>query len=231
MHLDRLTDVGQVSAKAHQLPLFPAPSLARTKYFVAHLLSGEVASYHRTLTRELAERYQVTALHKKVDPHVTIKIPFYANSYEIAQVEEVLHRFSETTEPTPLTFDRFGRFGFKTVYLDVVKSQRAVELVRSCVAELNTLPWMQRIPHEGNKLHASVARFMTYKQFRRVWRHVKTEPAHFKHQFGSIAILKKDASQNMWNVHRTFALALTSPIVAERERDAVTLLPELTFAV
>lgn len=57
------------------------------KYFVAHLLSGDAAEYHRAVTGELSERFKNTPL------------------------------------------------------------------------------------HEGNKLHASVARFLTYKKFRRVWLH------------------------------------------------------------
>jgi len=182
------------------------------KYFIAHLLQGDVAEYHTNLTKILSERYHTTALHKKVQSHLTVKIPFEANSYELAQVENRLELFASKAHAVPLTFERFGRFGFKTVYLDVVKSNLAVELVRSCVSDMNAFPWMQRVTHEGNKLHASVARFMTYKQFRRVWRHVKNEPAYFKTTLGSLALLKKETPHVPWVLHREFEFAtLPSP--------------------
>lgn len=185
------------------------------KYFVAHLLSGEVAQYHHKLTRELSERFRTVPIHEKVAPHITVKIPFEANDYEIAQVAERLALFTEQHQSEPLLFEGFGRFGFKTAYVDVVKSHRSVQLVRSCVADLNQFSWMQQVHHEGNKLHASVARFMKYKQFRRVWRYLKTEQPHFKERLDSLAILKKEPGQKAWSVHKEFALKLPEEQVAQ----------------
>lgn len=175
------------------------------KYFIAHLLKGDAAKYHRALTHELSSAFHTAPLHEKVAPHITVKIPFEANDYEIAQVESRLRDFTRRIPAPHYTLQGFGRFGHKTVYLDVVKSRDAVLMVRDCVRDLNELPWMQQVHHEGNKLHASVARFMTYKQFRRVWRHVKTERPHYKAHLDSLAILKKEAGDKMWHVHREFA--------------------------
>lgn len=182
------------------------------KYFIAHLLTGDVARYHREITHTLSERFHTTALYKKVQSHLTVKIPFEANPFELAQVEDRLASLAASRDSVPLTFEGFGRFGFKTVYLDVTKSQRAVELVRETVNTMNELPWMQRIPHEGNKLHASVARFMTYKKFRRVWRHLRHERAYFESSLDSFAILKKEAPEHPWVVHRTFALGAPAEV-------------------
>lgn len=193
------------------------------KYFIAHLLTGDVARYHLELTQSLSERFHTTPLYKKVQSHLTVKIPFEANQFELAQVEERLALLAASREAVPLTFEGFGRFGFKTVYLDVTKSQRAVELVREAVNVVNELPWMQRIPHEGNKLHASVARFMTYKKFRRVWRYLKQERPCFESTLDSLALLKKEAPHEPWAVHRMFTLgfpALTDQGVCERVRPA-----------
>jgi len=182
------------------------------KYFVAHLLSGDVAQYHTTLTQELSHRFRATPIHEKVAPHITVKIPFEANEYELLQVEHVLAHFTSTRHAPPMTLEGFGRFGFKTVYLDVVKSHEAVHMVRDCVNELNQLKWMQQVHHEGNKLHASVARFLTYKQFRRIWREVKHERPHFKERLDSLAILKKPHGEKKWHVHRNFNFATPSHI-------------------
>lgn len=183
--------------------------MPRTKYFVAHLLSGEAARYHKTLSRELSERFRTSPLHLKVEPHFTVKIPFEANDFEADEAVQTLADFAASHTPERYTISGFGRFGFRTVYLDVEKAHRATALVRECVSALNELPWMQRVPLEGNKLHASVARFMEYRQFRRVWRVVQSERPHFETILDSIAILKKSSGEP-WQVHRTFAFTQPS---------------------
>jgi len=182
------------------------------KYFVAHLLEGEVAEYHRELTLELSRSFNTYPIHEKVSPHITVKIPFEANGYEIARVEDTLERFAEAHAPEPMIMEGFGRFGFKTIYLDVVKSRAAANVVRECVEELNALEWMQRVRHEGNKLHVSVARFLTYTQFKRVWRNLKHERPRFKHTLDSLVILRKEAGARTWSVHREFSL--TAPAMS-----------------
>lgn len=188
------------------------------KYFVAHLLEGEVAEYHRELTLALSRNFNTHPLHEKVSPHITIKIPFEANEYEIKRVEEALLRFTADNTPAPMNIEGFGRFGFKTIYLDVVKSHAAVNLVRNCVEELNAFTWMQQVHHEGNKLHASVARFLKYRQFKRIWRHLKDERPHFRHSLNSLTILKKESGARAWSVHRAFdfaaPIAQYSPVTA-----------------
>lgn len=176
------------------------------KYFVAHLLKKDAAHYHRYLTRTLAERFRTVPLHTRVDPHLTIKTPFEANGREIAEVEALLASFSTARAPEPFTIEGFGRFGFRTVYLDVVKSRCAVHMIRDCVSRLDGLPWIQKVGHEGNKLHSSVARFMTHKQFRRVWRFVQREHPFFEEMLDSLAILKKETPASAWTLHREFSL-------------------------
>lgn len=168
------------------------------------MLSGDTARYHQRLTQYLTHRFNTTPLHEKVAPHITVKIPFEANATECAGVEHVLQGFVETHYAQPLTVRGFGRFGHRTVYLNAQEQRGAVQLVRDCVTALNALPWMQQVPHEGNTLHASVARFLTRKQFRRIWRHVAREAPHFEATFDSIALLKKVPGERTWQTHRTF---------------------------
>ena len=191
----------------HRLPFH---TTERGRYLLAYLLDGEVAHYHHTLTMYLADRYHLQPIHTRLGPHVTIKIPFEANAYEAEQLKARLETFAYNHPPQHLTFDGFGRFGFKTAYLDVVKSNASVETVRRCIGDLNEFPWMQQVTHEGNKLHASVARFMTYKKFRRVWRHLKTERVHFKTTVHALTLLKK-GNERMWHTEETFSF---NPLVS-----------------
>lgn len=181
--------------------------MQRTKYFVAHLLKGDAYWYHRCLTQALSERFPIVPVHEKAPPHITVKIPFEATSTELAGVEHLLQHFSEQYSKQTLTLGGFGRFGRRTIYLDAQHSEGSVALVRACVETLNELPWIQTVPHEGNKLHASVARFLKPKQFRRIWRLLKSEHPHFKEELDSLAILKKVPGESGWQMHREFMLS------------------------
>ncbi|MFQ5540702.1 MAG: 2'-5' RNA ligase family protein [Candidatus Paceibacteria bacterium] len=184
-----------------------------TTYFVAHLLSGDAARYHRALTAHLSERFRIMPLHERVHPHVTIK-NFNANRTQIAEVEDVLAHLTATNGPERIMFEGFGRFGFKTVYLDIPRSREALALARSCVASLNELDWMRPAHHEGEKLHASVARFLTYRKFQRVWRYIRAERPAFTDTIESLAIMKKEPTDRVWRVHREFRLEGKRPATA-----------------
>ena len=174
------------------------------KYFVAHLLSGDAYQYHLALTQELTDRFHIAPLHERVDPHITIK-NFEANEYEIGQVEAVLARIAQEAEPMSFTLEGFGRFGYKTLFLDVQKSRAATVFARECIAELNALPWMKPLRHEGEKLHSSVARYLRYRQSKKIWRLLgKRSTPRFKTTLDSLTILKKPGKR--WEVHRHFAL-------------------------
>ncbi|MES2134681.1 MAG: 2'-5' RNA ligase family protein [Patescibacteria group bacterium] len=178
------------------------------KYFIAHLLSGDAKQYHAGLTRRLALKYRVTPLHERIPPHVTIKPPFETDELGIKEVERVLRSFVRSEPALPLVIDGFGRFGFRTIYLDVYKSGEVVSLVRRLIHTLNTnISWMPAYPLEGNKLHASVARFLDRRQFRRIWRELRTLSPRFESTFDTIAILKKEGRS--WEIHSQIPLAFS----------------------
>lgn len=169
------------------------------KYFVAYLLTGNAKTYHERLTRALANRYRIFPLHEKVSPHITIKPPFETDEEGIQEVERVLRAFAHGENAVPLSIRGFGHFGFKTAYLDTQKSSDATMLMRRAVKALNeNISWMPKYPHEGKKLHASVARFMDRVQSRRVARYLAKENAAFDVVFDNVAILRK--KDKTWEV-------------------------------
>lgn len=185
------------------------------KYFVAHLLTGDARHYHERLTRELSDRFRIAPLHARVPPHVTIKIPFEADAEEIRHIERTLRAFAGTRTATELILKGFGHFGFRTIYLDAYKSADSVTLVRECLRSLREgVPWLPFGPLEGNKLHASVARFLSRGQFKRVWKLLDGVHPHFPSSLDNIAIMKKEGPR--WVVHTTITLphAVPSPDAA-----------------
>lgn len=175
------------------------------KYLIAHLLSGEAKAGHARIADELALRFKALPLRERIPPHITVKPPFETDESGIEEVERILRAFARHERAAPICIRGFGRFGFKTIYLDVVKSPEAAALARRALATLAAnLPWLPRYPHEGNKLHASVARFLTRRQFRRIWRSVKDIQPEFSFLFDSVAILKQEGK--VWKVHALIAL-------------------------
>lgn len=176
------------------------------KYFVAHLLSGDAKTYHANLTRALAAKYRIIPLHDRIPPHITVKPPFETDEQGIKEVERVLRAFARGEQRVPLSIDGFGRFGFRTIYMDVYKSTEVVSLVRRAIQALNSnIPWMTTSPLEGNKLHASVARFLDRRQFRRIWRELRVLRPKFESVLDTIAILKKE--KNAWEIMTVIPLA------------------------
>lgn len=193
------------------------------KYFVAHLLTGDAKTYHERLTRELASRYRVFPLHERVVPHITIKAPFECDETGIKEVERVLRSFTHNENATPFSIQGFGRFGFRTTYLNVYRSPEAVSFVRRAIRVVNeNVPWISKAPLEGNKLHASVARFMTRTQSRRVARHLAEEAPRFESVLDNIAILRKD--NRAWVVDTVVPLRIEAPVFSTAEYEEAAAL-------
>jgi 2'-5' RNA ligase len=175
------------------------------KYLVAHLLSGEAKASHQKIARELSHRFKTPPLYERIPPHVTVKPPFETDEAGIEEVERVLRALAARERAASFLIRGFGRFGFKTIYLDVVRSPGAVALVRRLLAGLNAnVPWLPRYPHEGNKLHASVARFLDRKKFRRMWRLLKGLVPAFSLSFDNVAVLQQEGRS--WKVRTIIPL-------------------------
>ena len=175
------------------------------RYFVAHILSGEAKGFHERLTRELSSYFHTVPLHERIPPHITIKPPFETDDAGIQEVERILRAFATGERATPLRIHDFGRFGFRTIYMDILKSKDAVSLVRRAIKTLNTnISWMPAYPLEGNKLHASVARFLTRRQYRHIWRYLKKLHPEFSSSLNNLTILKKE--NGTWSIHARIPL-------------------------
>lgn len=171
----------------------------KSKYFIAYLLSGPARAYHERLTRHLASRFRIFPLHERVSPHITVKPPFETDEDGIAEVERVLRAFAHHESAQPFSIKGFGRFGFKTIYLDVAKNRQATDLVRRLLDALNrNIAWLPRYPLEGNKMHSSVARFLERRQYRRIMRALSSERPEFTDTLDSVAILEKQG--RAWKV-------------------------------
>lgn len=127
----------------------------------------------------------------------------------IVKVEKALRSFVRLQTAPEYLVRGFGRFGFKTIYLDVVQSPDAVRLIRDCVAHLNrTVPWLPRAPMEGNKPHLSVARHLDRKTSAKIWKELKHTSPECAGRIDSIAVLKYEKKK--WVVRTVIRVPRTA---------------------
>jgi hypothetical protein len=189
------------------------------KYFIAHLLTGDAKAFHEGVTRELSTRFGTLPLHDRLPPHLTVKAPFETDERGIEDIERILRAFASHERAAPFFIRGYGKFGFRTVYLDVPKGSPAIALVRRMLATLSAnASWLPRHPLEGNKLHASVARFLTRRQSRHIWWYFKGTRPSFSLLLDNVAILRKEGK--VWKVHALIPL---------REIDGYFGLPQQTM--
>lgn len=162
------------------------------RYFIAHLVSDDIRHYHEAVIRDLnAHRIQLPERH--TPPHITIKPPFECDRATIDSILNSIERFVAVRTVPPFMVRGFGKFGFKTIYLNVENGE-ATRFVRDLVQQLNQeFAWLPRRPVEGDKLHLSVARRLDRVASRRAWRAVKDRKPKFISALSSIVILERGA--------------------------------------
>ena len=174
------------------------------RYFIAHLLSGDVERYYEKLSDALTLGFKTIPLHERVPAHITVKPPFDANDEGLADVERTLRAFALEEKPIQLTISNFGHFGFRTIYLDV-RNANVAGLIRRAVSFLDMqVPWLPKSTKDGNKPHVSVARFLSRTQSRRIWRALKEVSLLLTTSVDNVAILKKEGKR--WVLHSLIPL-------------------------
>ena len=179
------------------------------RYFIAHLVEGSAKRYRDRVVRELHRKYKIKSPKLSLPAHLTIKPPFECGLMGITQVEKSLRAFVRLQTAPPYRLRGFGRFGFKTMYLDVVQSPDATTLFRSCVAHLNKEnPWLPRGAVDGNKLHLSVARHLDRKTSAKIWKDLSTLKPEWQGRLDSISVLKYEKKR--WVVRTTIRIPRTA---------------------
>ncbi len=129
----------------------------------------------------------------------------------IVQVEKALRAYVRLQSAPRYRLKGFGRFGFKTIYLDVYRSPEAVAFVRGLVRHLNrAVRWLPRTPQEGNKLHLSVARHLDRKSSARIWSRVKHLDPAFEARMDTVVVLKR--VKDKWVVRTTLKIPRTAQL-------------------
>jgi len=110
------------------------------RYLIAHMLEGEAREYHTDLSDRLAERFGLDRVSSRINPHLTLKAPFEAESAE--EIERILVSFAEKERAKPMTLGGFRDFDGKVIYLDVSAPKETHMQIRRLQDKLRAVPWL-----------------------------------------------------------------------------------------
>lgn len=176
---------------------------------MAHLVEGPAKRYRDRVTRELHRRYKITSPKLSLPAHLTLKPPFECGLMGIVEVEKALRSFARAQTAPMYHVKGFGRFGFKTIYLDVVKSPDATKFLRDLVRFVNAeVSWLPRTSVEGNKLHLSVARHLDRKTSAKIWKELSRVTVSGVGRMDTISVLKYEKKK--WKVRTTIRIPRTA---------------------
>lgn len=166
-------------------------------YFVGHLIEDSRAEYYGTLTADLAKRFGIEDLSKRIPAHLTLKPPF--SPEDLSSFKREVEELATGTESLPLRISGFGRFGMRTIFLDIeadASLQNAAESVaRSLGAPIRSNPL---------HLHVSVARHLDQETFKDVWEYVQELPRpEFDTRFDNLTLFKKTGRE--WAIEERYS--------------------------
>lgn len=165
------------------------------QYLIAYKIPGEVAVWHKNLTKQLAEKFAIKDVSDSIAPHLTLKSPF--SYHDIDEVKGLLADFATTCESAPIFYRGFGHFSERVIFLNVEASPPARKNVDNLSAKLSKPPNLSlREQDQEIVLHATLARAQNKNQFSKIMTYLKSKfSPDFESQFASVGLWrKKDGS-------------------------------------
>lgn len=178
--------------------------MEKRRYFIAYVLSGPAAEYHRTLVQNIGEHFGLPTGPRYFPSHWTIKAPFEATFEEISEVRAILSSLPRTFRAAPFTIQGFGHFGRRIITLDILPSSPMEHAVKKIQESLKTLPWMEWGAHEPIfHFHVTLAKKFPTERFDVIWEYVqKYGTPRFNCIFNEITILRYH--NNEWVLDRAY---------------------------
>ncbi len=149
------------------------------KYFIGYNIEGEAKWYHNEVSTELSDTFGIENLSNHTPAHFTLIPPFNADEEEIAMVETVLEKRLENFKPFPLLIEGFGHFHTTTVFLNATSTVYGYKCINEIEEILFELPFLNKVDSTSTRkrvLHASIGRFLTEEQFRKIWNYLQHIP-------------------------------------------------------
>lgn len=146
------------------------------RYFLGYNIEGEAKWYHTLVTSDLSEKFGIIIHRNPIPAHFTFVPPFDANEDELLQIEFELEKRLEYFKPFPLLIEGFGHFHTTTIFLNTTSTVYGHKCINEIEETLLRLPFLNKVDTTYTKnrvLHASIARFLTEEQFKKIWNYLQ----------------------------------------------------------
>ncbi len=183
------------------------------RYMIAYLLRGKPAWRVRQLSDELADVFNLEPISLRIPPHLTLKAPFETGSERsIEELKTVLAHFVKGRAPAPLTYDGFGQFDKRVVFVYIKPSAAAATLIADLTKELRRLPWIRFTRTDNEKhLHATIAYAEKRSQFEDIKKYLSDETVHVEGAIDNISILMQEKDHTSpWKLYAEYSFVTLS---------------------
>lgn len=173
------------------------------KYFIGHLLEGEVGVWHTTLTNTIAEKFNTWKIQEICPSHITIFSEFEADNIET--VSHTIETLLFHTQPGNYSISMFDHFEDKVVFAKIDPDAKVISLVQKLRENLELIPGVQKDKHLTWKPHATLAFRLSPEKITTIWNYVTTlEKPNFTALFDNITLFRFENEK--WVVEKKFAI-------------------------
>lgn len=180
-----------------------ASSVCR-RFFVALLPPEDVSIKANEVKGVMRDRYASKAAFRS-PPHVTLLAPFDWPIADLPRLADTLSKFAAGQLPVPVTLDGFDVFAPHVIYINVVKSDRLMEIQPKLLYYLKDSLGLvsDRDQNRAFVPHLTVAfRDLKPTLFRQAWSVFQHQELHFDFTVGQLTLLIHNGK--MWTVKESY---------------------------
>ncbi|ERM83601.1 hypothetical protein P872_02970 [Rhodonellum psychrophilum GCM71 = DSM 17998] len=176
-----------------------------TKYFVAYVPEGEIQEEATKLKLELYEAFNLKYALKSPS-HVTLKMPFSWNEAKEEKLIQKIKEFFDGFQALPLTFQGFGKFGRRVIFVNVVGNPELSKMQREFSSYCKTaLNQVEELSDKSFRPHMTLAYKDTKEnRFEEYWDFISQKKFSKEVLVDKIALLKR--VERKWQVIHFFVL-------------------------
>ena len=174
------------------------------RFFIALLPPEEVRVKANEVKGVMRDRYASKAAFRS-PPHVTLLAPFEWPVADLPRLANTLSEFAASQLPVPMTLDGFNAFKPHVIYINVVKSDRLMEIQPKLLYYLKDSLGLvsNRDQNRAFVPHLTVAfRDLKPAMFRQAWSVFQHQELHFDFTVGQLTLLIHDGK--MWTVKESY---------------------------
>lgn len=175
-------------------------------YFIGYFMKGEVAEWHKSLTKHIYEKFNTWKIYEKLPPHVTIFYPFTTDTLQ--PIKELLQEWAQRNPGLGnLGIRDFGRFDDKVVFAKIEASSIAHQAIANLRALLLQIPEMPKPEFPTWNPHATMMNRVTPEDIQNIWDYIQTLPKpNFSIPFDNVTIFRYEGERK-WITDTSFKIA------------------------